>query len=330
MTALAATGSDVFETMQRAFDGVHTWLFETAVQPLVYQFGWMAYLEDAYGATEWFLLGLLQVAVLYLLLRPLEARFPAEPWRDRRGIGVDVLYTLLHRLGVMPLAAFLVLTPVFDQLTQVLRALGFTPLALDSLWPGVTDVALVSFLLYLVVLDGVDYWLHRAQHRFRWWWGLHALHHSQQKMSFWADNRNHLLDDLIIDAVKASVALFIGVEPAQFVMLVIVTRSIESLQHANLASGLGPLGRVVVSPLFHRRHHAIGIGHEGRHQGCNFAVLFPVWDLIFGTADFRPTVEPTGIRDQLPAPAGRGRDYGRGFWAQQWLGLKRMAGMENA
>ncbi|MBV8624764.1 MAG: fatty acid hydroxylase, partial [Herbaspirillum sp.] len=32
----------------------------------------------------------------------------------------------------------------------------------------------------------------------------------------------------------------------------------------------------------------------------------------------------TGVRDQLPPPAGKGRDYGRGFWMQQWLGLKRI------
>jgi hypothetical protein len=29
----------------------------------------------------------------------------------------------------------------------------------------------------------------------------------------------------------------------------------------------------------------------------------------------------TGIRDQL-----HGRDYGDGFWRQQWLGLKRLSG----
>jgi sterol desaturase/sphingolipid hydroxylase (fatty acid hydroxylase superfamily) len=149
-------------------------------------------------------------------------------------------------------------------------------------------------------------------------------------MSFWADNRNHLLDDLLVDVIKAAVALAIGVEPAQFVGLVIATRVLQSLQHANLAWTLGPLGRVIVSPLFHRRHHAIGIGHEGARQGCNFAVLLPIWDVLFGTADFRPAVEPTGIRDQLPAPAGASRDYGGGFWAQQWLGLKRMVGAATA
>lgn len=320
--------SIVFETIQRAFDAAQTWLFETAVQPLVYKMGWMAHLEDAYSATEWFLLGLLQVVLLYAILRPLEARFPAERWDDRRGTGVDIVYTLLHRLGLFPLLAFLLLTPLFEAVTQQLRAVGFTPFAIDAVWPGVTDVPIVSFLIYLVVLDVADYWLHRGQHSFRWWWALHALHHAQQKMSFWADDRNHLLDDLILDAVKAAVALAIGVEPAQFVMLVIASRVLQSLQHANLAWSLGPVGRLVVSPLFHRRHHAIGYGHEGRRKGCNFAVLFPLWDLLFGTADFRREVEPTGIRDQLPAPGGRGRDYGRGFWAQQWLGLKRMVGAD--
>ena len=143
-------------------------------------------------------------------------------------------------------------------------------------------------------------------------------------MSLWTDDRNHLLDDVLQAVLKAAVALAIGAEPAQFVMLMIATRMLQSLQHANIAWTMGPVGRLVVSPIFHRRHHAIGIGHEGRVHGCNFAVLFPLWDMLFGTADFRRAIEPTGIRDQLPRPDGSQRDYGRGFWAQQWLGLQRM------
>jgi sterol desaturase/sphingolipid hydroxylase (fatty acid hydroxylase superfamily) len=103
----------------------------------------------------------------------------------------------------------------------------------------------------------------------------------------------------------------------------------QSLQHANVRLHFGAIGeRLLVSPRYHRLHHAIGIGHEaGREskvKGCNFAVLFPIWDIVFGTAQFGKTFEETGVRDQLPAPHGEGRDYGRGFWAQQWLGLKRV------
>lgn len=316
----------MFDVIQSLFDGAQTWLFEAAVQPALYALGWMVLQEDAYAATEWFLLGVVQVVLLYAVLRPLEARFPAEAWPDRRGTGVDVIYTLLHRLGLLPLLAFLLLTPLFDQFARLLRQFGFTPLALDGIWPGVTDVPLVSFVLYLIVLDLVDYWLHRGQHRFAWWWALHAVHHSQRKMSFWADDRNHLLDDLLVDGIKAAAALIIGVEPGQFVGLIVATRVIQSVQHANVAWTLGPAGRLLVSPVFHRRHHGIGVGHEGRRFGCNFAVLFPLWDELFGTADYRTALEPTGIRDQLAPPQGHGRDYGKGFWRQQWLGLKRMAG----
>ena len=76
---------------QRAFDALHTWLFEAAVQPLLFAIGASQWLEDAYPATELFLLGVLQVAMLYAVLRPLEARFPAEAWESRGGTGVDVV-----------------------------------------------------------------------------------------------------------------------------------------------------------------------------------------------------------------------------------------------
>jgi sterol desaturase/sphingolipid hydroxylase (fatty acid hydroxylase superfamily) len=314
----------MLEALQLGFDAAHSWLFSTLVQPLLFAAGAANWLEDAYPATEWFLLGMLQIGLLYALLRPLEALFPAERWSNREGVGVDVIYTALHRLGAFSLLMFVLLTPVSESAAARLREFGFTPFNLEALWPGVTDVPIASFLLYLLVLDMLDYWLHRAQHRLRWWWALHALHHSQRKMSFWTDDRNHLLDSLILDAVKAAAALAIGVEPAQFVGLIVATRLLQSVQHANLAWSYGPVGYLIVSPRFHRRHHAMGAGHEGRRFGCNFAVLFPAWDVLFGTADFRAALEPTGIRDQLPPPQGCAHDYGRGFWRQQWLGLRRM------
>lgn len=313
---------DAFESL---LSDVQGWLFQQVVEPVLYSMGLMAWLEQAYEGLEWVVLGTLQLLLLYAVLRPLEALWPAERMADRRAARVDVIYTLLHRLGLFPLLMFLVLTPLAFAGARLMRELGITPFQIDDLWPGVTDIAWVSFLAYLVVLDFVDYWIHRAQHRWGWWWALHALHHSQRQMTFWADNRNHLLDDLIRDAILAAVALAIGAEPAQFVGVVLATRAAQSLHHANIRLRFGPFEPLLVSPVFHRRHHAIGTGHEGAHQGCNFAVLFPVWDVIFGTANFERGIEPTGIRDQLPAPAGRARDYGQGFWSQQWLGLKRLA-----
>jgi sterol desaturase/sphingolipid hydroxylase (fatty acid hydroxylase superfamily) len=297
------------------------WLYENLVQPLLFAAGLINYGDQAYDALEWVVIGAVEVAVMAVVLGWCERRWSAEPLVDRAAVRTDVLYTLLHRLGAFPLVAFALLVPAFDALEAALRLDGFSRLSVDEWWPGVTDLPVVSFMVYLVLLDFVDYWMHRGQHRFAWWWALHAVHHSQRQMTFWSDNRNHLIDDLLRDAVLAALAVVVGVPPGQFIALTVASRVIQSVHHGNLRWRWGgPAERLLVSPSFHRLHHSIGYGHEGPARGCNFAVLFPVWDVIFRTADFRPGFVPTGIGDQL-----RGRDYGRGFWAQQWLALRRLA-----
>jgi sterol desaturase/sphingolipid hydroxylase (fatty acid hydroxylase superfamily) len=212
--------------------------------------------------------------------------------------------------------------PLEGLLDEWLHGMGVVKPSLETFFPGTPP--LVSFLAYLLLLDFIEYWMHRGQHRFQWWWALHSLHHSQRSMTYWTDDRNHLLDDLLLALVQVLVAKAIGVPPAQFLMLVIAARAIESLSHANVRASFGRLGeRLLVSPRFHRLHHAIGVGHEGRYQGVNFATLFPIWDILFRTADFRSALEPTGISDQLT-----GRNYGHGWWQQQWLGVKRLAGRD--
>jgi sterol desaturase/sphingolipid hydroxylase (fatty acid hydroxylase superfamily) len=319
----------VIDWISNTFDSLQQALYENIVQPIVFSLGFGNLLEDAFDATGWLLLGLIQIAVLLLGIRLLEKRWPVEPVTDHAAVRTDVLYTLIHRLGLVRLAMFFTVDPVWDAIAGELRLAGLPTWQLDSFWPGVTDIAWVSLLLYLVVFDFVGYWLHRWQHGFNWWWALHSLHHSQRQMTMWSDNRNHLLDDLLRDGLLVLLAQLIGVPPGQFIAVVVCGQLLESLSHANLRLGFGAVGeRLLVSPRFHRLHHSIGLGHESRGPGSlgghNFAVLFPVWDLIFGTANFEHRYDPTGIRDQLPGEGGR--DYGRGFWAQQWLGLLRMVG----
>lgn len=318
---MLATLTDAFETAQQ-------WLFETAVQPLAFGLGAGNLLEDGFVATGWLLAGLLQIVVMLLVIGPLQRLWPVERVTDRHAIGIDVIYTLIHRLGLFKLVMFFSVELWLTQGIGWLRAHGLPTLQIDQLWPGVTDRAWVSFLIYLVVFDLIGYLIHRAQHRWHWWWQLHAVHHSQRQMTMWTDNRNHLLDSVITDVIFVCAAILIGVAPAQFVALVAVTQLLESLHHANLRWSWGWLGnRLLVSPSFHRRHHGIALGHEPGSQplspyGANYGVLLPWWDLLFRSADWRPGLDATGIDDQVL----QGRDYGRGFWAQQWLGLRRLLG----
>ena len=323
--------SSTFDFLVQGWDRAQQALFESVVQPLAFGLGLGNLLEDAYDATGWLLVGLVQIAVILVVFGALERWRPVEPLTDRRAVRTDVLYTLIHRLGLVRLGLFFSVGPLFDALFGALRVHGVPTWQFDAwlapAWPGVTNTAAFAFAAYLVVFDFVDYGLHRGQHGLRWWWALHALHHSQRQMTRWSDNREHLLDDLIRDSVLVLVARAIGIAPGQFVAVVACTQLLESLAHANVRLSFGLLGeRLLVSPRFHRRHHAIGGGHEsagpGTLGGHNFAVLFPLWDVLFRTANFEARYEPTGIRDQLPEAGGR--DYGRGFWSQQALGLKRL------
>ena len=316
--------SNVFNDWQQT-------LFESVVQPLLLVTGQAALLEVGYEATAWLLVGLLQIAFLIAVIGPLQRWRPVDAITDRATIRTDILYTVIHRLGVFRIALFLTLDPLFDEAFGALRTAGIGTFHLDQLWPGVTDIAIVSLLIYLVVFDFVGYWVHRGQHQIEWWWRLHSMHHAQRQMTMWSDNRNHLLDDVLVDVSVVLVAQLIGVAPGQFIAIVAITQLSESFQHANLKLWFGSVGeRLWVSPRFHRLHHSIGLGHEsngkGTLGGANFGVLLPWWDMLFGTANFEQRYDPTGIRDQVATEGNVGRDYGRGFWAQQWLGLKRLAG----
>jgi sterol desaturase/sphingolipid hydroxylase (fatty acid hydroxylase superfamily) len=309
------------------FSKVQQWLFEAAVQPAMFELGLGNLLEDGYEATAWFMVGLIQIIILLALIGPLQRWRPVEPVTDRVTIRTDILYTLIHRLGLFRIALFFTLDPWFDEAFGALRTAGYGTFHLDQLWPGITDNALVSLLIYLVVFDFVAYWTHRGQHQLEWWWRLHSLHHAQRQMTMWSDNRNHLLDDILVDTLVVLVAQLIGVAPGQFIAIVAFTQLSESFQHANVRLWFGQIGeRLWVSPRFHRLHHSIGIGHEsagtGTLGGYNFGVLLPWWDMLFGTVNFEQRYDPTGVRDQVE----KARDYGRGFWSQQWLGLKRLFG----
>ena len=299
--------------LAHAFASVHAWVFEALVQPLLFAAGGMHLVEEAFLGTELALAGALQIGALLLLLRPLEALLPLEARTDRAAIRTDIIYTLLTRLGLLPLLFFFILLPLEGTLDSLLHGAGLLRPNLETLIPPLARNPVAAFFCYLVVLDCAGYWIHRAQHRFAWWWALHAVHHSQRQLTFWSDNRNHVLDDLIVAILIALVVRLIGVPPGQFIVLVAAVAMIENLSHANTRLRFGRLGeRLLVSPRFHRWHHAAGDGHEGTRRGINFAALLPLWDILFRTAAFRNGVPVTGIRGQrgsagVAAGGGEGR-----------------------
>ena len=81
-------------------------------------------------------------------------------------------------------------------------------------------------------------------------------------------------------------------------VLITIYVCIGTLQHANLRWTFGPAGRMIVSPAYHRLHHAPDI------QGVNLGVVLTIWDVLAGRARFRArtdTVGRTGLNGR-PVP----------------------------
>ena len=167
------------------FDAAQQWLFESLLQPVMFAVGLGNQLESGYEASGWILVGLLQLVVIAAVIGPLQHWRPVEAVTDRATIRTDILYTLIHRLGLFRLGLFLAVDPLMDSIFGALRVAGISTFQLDGLWPGFTDVPWVSLLLYLVVFDFVDYWIHRGQHHFEWWWRSSSVWHLDSSSLSW-------------------------------------------------------------------------------------------------------------------------------------------------
>jgi sterol desaturase/sphingolipid hydroxylase (fatty acid hydroxylase superfamily) len=305
-----------------AYASVQEFLFSNVVAPVLYQLNLMSWAEDLFDGIDWFLFGCIQIFLIFFVLRAWERFTPAEKQESfSKASRADVFYTLIHRLGIFHGMIFIVLSGFFFEIDSILHDFRFDRLNIESWWPGVSSIPFISFLIYLVLLDFVDYLYHRASHAFNWWWQLHSLHHSQTVMTAWSDNRNHVLDDIMRASFMAFFALLFGVSPGQFIMLFALSQFIQSWQHANIKVHLGPAKYLLISPMFHRMHHAVGYGHEAKGKpgvlgGCNFGILFPWWDMLFKTAVFTKEVYPTGVRNLTVS---------ENILSQQWQSLVRAA-----
>ena len=184
------------------------------------------------------------------------------------------------------------------------------------------DHPFATFLVYMVVLDLGEYWRHRLQHLLPWWWALHSLHHDQRQLTLWSDDRNHILDDVLAAVWSGTIAMLIDVPPAEYPLVMIGFRLVESLAHTNVRVGFGSVGSAfLVGPQYHRVHHAIEHAKPpfDRARGCNFAVILPIWDVIFGTWRREAAFPPTGVATL----AGEAVRYG--YLRHQLEGFRRLA-----
>jgi sterol desaturase/sphingolipid hydroxylase (fatty acid hydroxylase superfamily) len=205
-----------------------------------------------------------------------------------RGHVQDACYLALHAIVVIPLMTLLSVGAA----TLIGGHAHWIELPTQN-WPGWLLIPLT-----IAAMDAANWLAHYADHKFGALWRFHALHHSQEELSVLTSFRAHPLMHTtgFILATIPVVALM----PTRAIAPVLITVyvCIGTLQHANLRWTFGPVGRVLVSPAYHRLHHAAD------DQRVNLGVVLTIWDVLAGYARFPArgdAVGRTGL-DGRPVP----------------------------
>ncbi len=205
-----------------------------------------------------------------------------------RGHVQDVCFLAVHAIVVIPLMTLLSVGGA-----ALIGHVRWIELRSTEHWPVWLLIALT-----VVAMDGANWLAHYADHRLDPLWRFHALHHSQEELSVLTSFRAHPL--MHTTGFLLATVPVVALMPARPIAPVVITIyvCIGTLQHANLRWTFGPVGRVIVSPAYHRLHHAPDT------QGVNLGAVLTIWDAAAGCARFpgrSAAVGRTGL-DGRPVP----------------------------
>jgi sterol desaturase/sphingolipid hydroxylase (fatty acid hydroxylase superfamily) len=195
-------------------------------------------------------------------------------------------------------------------------AIGGVQVAMQSTGLILVPVAFWEMLgpyptLFVVVFAGdfIGYWRHRFEHT-SLLWPSHAVHHSDTEMTWMTLLRFHPINRLTTTLIDSTFLLTLGFPAWAAVANGLVRHYYGYFIHADLPWTYGPLGKIFVSPAMHRWHHA----KDYKYAGTNFATVFSVFDLAFGTFS---------VPGPCNVPLGLEADMGQGVRGQLTYPFRR-------
>jgi sterol desaturase/sphingolipid hydroxylase (fatty acid hydroxylase superfamily) len=141
-----------------------------------------------------------------------------------------------------------------------------------------------GWLLTFFMIDFVFYWYHRGQHRVRFLWCAHVVHHSSEHMNLGTALRQSPTGPFTKTLFYWPLPL-LGFDPLVIASAGAIATIYGFWTHTEVIKKLwAPLEWVFVTPSHHRAHH----GSNSEYVDRNYGNVLIVWDRLFGT--FEPEV----------------------------------------
>ncbi|WP_422090001.1 sterol desaturase family protein [Tenacibaculum ovolyticum] len=209
------------------------------------------------------------------------------PWRKnqsifRKDFWLDGFYMFFNFF----LLNLIILIALSNSAAQIFNdLLGFIGLSIESFQLfNINEFPLwARLLLFLVIIDFVQWFTHTLLHRYDFLWNFHKVHHSVKEMGFAAHLRYHWMEPVLYNSMKYIPLAIIGGFTAKDIALVhFFNITIGHLNHANINWDYGFLKYILNNPKMHIWHHAKELPIE-RRKGVNFGITLSIWDYIFKT-----------------------------------------------
>jgi len=171
----------------------------------------------------------------------------------------------------------------------------------------------------MVIGDFFFYWYHRTMHRSEVLWQHHKMHHMDRELdALTASRENWIGNSIVTVLMTVPVAVLFKLDEFDLwkiglfaAVLMTTIQTVLQLGHMNVRLQAGKASVIWCTPQVHRIHHSC----LPQHRDKNFAFVFPLWDVIFGTyyPPKRDEFPPTGVEGE--------REIGS-FWESQIFALR--------
>jgi len=142
-------------------------------------------------------------------------------------------------------------------------------------------LSVAAMLVSALITDFFFYWFHRTQHTNQFLWQSHLLHHSDVSLNVTTTHRTHVIEHVLSPFfMTLPMAVLFALPEPNLVIIGLLPAVWSNVVHMNIRVGFGKFWWLLASPQYHRIHHSLCPEHLNK----NFAVWFPVWDVIFRTA----------------------------------------------
>ncbi len=195
-------------------------------------------------------------------------RFKNNKWKHS---GVNIFFTITTILVNFSMAAGLILSAGYVSENGI----GIIQ------WLNLGIVA--QLILGLLLLDFIGAWLaHWTEHKVKFLWQFHVIHHTDQYVDTTTANRHHP-GESVVRFIFTIIAVVIVGSPMWLVFLYqSMSVVLSQFNHSNLhvPSWLDDtLNIVFCTPNMHRVHHH----YRQPYSDTNYGNIFSFWDRIFGT-----------------------------------------------